>query len=68
MEKKDADVSWLKIAKCFRLWDLDVRNFHNGLIRFWIKQNQMIVIGFPASDYAHYKPEDILPVDIKGRQ
>ena len=64
MEKKDTYKSWLKIAKCFRLWDLDVRNFHNGLIRFWIKQNQMIVIGFPTSDYAHYKPEDILPVDI----
>ena len=67
MKQNNKYESWFQIAKCFKLWDLDMRDFHNGLIRFWIKENHIIVIGSPDSDYSHYKPSDILPIDIKKK-
>lgn len=65
MEKGNRDKSWLGLAKCFKLWDLEMRDFHNGLIRFWIKENHIIVIGSPESNYAHLRPKNITPIDIK---
>ena len=65
MEKKNREESWLGLAKCFKLWELEMRDFHNGLIRFWIKGNHIIVIGSPESKYAHYKQKYIIPVEIK---
>ena len=68
MEKNDYFNTWLRLAKCFKLWDDDFRDFHYGLIRFWIKENHIIVIGSPESRYAHYKPKNIIPVEIKERR
>lgn len=68
MEKKDKYQTWMELATCFKLWDLDVRDFHNGLIRFWIKDNHIIIIGTPDSDYAFHKPKDIHPVEIKAKK
>ena len=65
MEKKNREKSWLGLARCFKLWELEMRDFHNGLIRFWMKENHIVVIGSPESKYAHYKPKDIIPVEIK---
>ena len=65
MEKNNTESSWLGLAKCFKLWESEMRDFHNGLIRFWIKENHIIVIGSPESKYAHYKPEEIIPIEFK---
>ena len=67
MERDNRYRSWYPIARCFKLWDLDMRDFHNGLIRFWIKGNHIIVIGSPYSNYAHHKPKNVLPIDIKEK-
>ena len=64
MEKNSKEKSWLGLARCFKLWELEMRDFHNGLIRFWIKGNHIVVIGSPESKYAHYKPKDISPIEI----
>eukprot|EP00795_Rhopilema_esculentum_P004726 gene4726-21025_t len=64
MTKEERYDNWLRVATCFRLWDLDMRDFHFGLIRFWIKNNHVIVIGAPESNYAHHKPKNIKPVEI----
>ena len=37
--------------QCLHLWDLDPRGFHNGLWRFWLKHNHILVMGSPYSSY-----------------
>lgn len=46
--------SWLKLANCFNLWDLngDPRGYHKGLWRFFLNDNHILVIGYPASPYS----------------
>eukprot|EP00112_Aurelia_sp_Birch-Aquarium-sp1_P025458 Seg846.7 transcript_id=Seg846.7/GoldUCD/mRNA.D3Y31 product="Protein O-linked-mannose beta-1 2-N-acetylglucosaminyltransferase 1" protein_id=Seg846.7/GoldUCD/D3Y31 len=53
---------WLSLAACFKIWDLDTRGFHHGLIRISFKDNHIIFIGAPASPYSRYKPERIKPI------
>ena len=53
--------TWNNVARCFKLWDLDVRGFHNQMWRFWIKENHIFVVG-AASEYAKYKPADVHPI------
>lgn len=65
MEKNKTYATWTQIAKCLEIWDLDARDFHNGMIRFWIKGNHIIVIGVPNSNYASYKPNNIKSVEFK---
>ena len=67
MEKNNKEESWLGLARCFKLWESEMRDFHSGLIRFWMKENHIIVIGSPDSKYAHYKPKEIIPIEIKKR-
>lgn len=38
--------------KCFKIWDLDARGSHKGLWRFFLKNNSIIVVGFPFSPYS----------------
>ncbi|XP_065826433.1 protein O-linked-mannose beta-1,2-N-acetylglucosaminyltransferase 1-like [Oscarella lobularis] len=55
--------TWMEVAKCFRLWDLDARGFHRGLWRFFLKGNHVLVVGTPHSPYAQqYKPADVTPI------
>ena len=51
MTKKNDYDTWMHLAKCFKLWDLDARGFHKGLWRFWLKKNQLLVVGVPFSAY-----------------
>ena len=53
---------WLSLAACFKIWDLDQRGFHYGLIRISFKDNHIIFIGAPASPYSRYKPKRIKPI------
>ncbi|EDV20334.1 uncharacterized protein TRIADDRAFT_51036 [Trichoplax adhaerens] len=58
--------TWLQIAKCWKLWDLDVRGFHKSTWRLWIKKNPILIVGHPVSPYSSYKPKNIKPIFIKG--
>ena len=56
---------WMKVATCFKIWDLDARGFHKGLWRLWLKGNQVLVVGHPYSPYSRkYKPSDVKPLHL----
>ncbi|KAL5487412.1 hypothetical protein EMCRGX_G020007 [Ephydatia muelleri] len=56
---------WMKVATCFKIWDLDARGFHKGLWRLWLKGNQVLVVGHPYSPYSSkYKPSDVKPLHL----
>ncbi|XP_033636550.1 protein O-linked-mannose beta-1,2-N-acetylglucosaminyltransferase 1-like [Asterias rubens] len=57
--------TWLALAKCFRIWDLDARNYHKASWRLFMKENALFIVGFPASPYAKYKPADVKPIYLK---
>lgn len=42
----------LAILQCFRIWDLDARGYHNSMWRMRIKGSDVMVIGFPNSEYS----------------
>lgn len=44
--------TWLQVAKCFKIWDLDARGFHKSMWRFFMKGNQLLVVGVPHSPYS----------------
>ena len=50
-DAKDIE-SWLQVAKCFHIWDLDARGYHRGMWRMIYKGNPLFIIGVPFSDYA----------------
>ncbi|XP_069944216.1 protein O-linked-mannose beta-1,2-N-acetylglucosaminyltransferase 1-like [Cherax quadricarinatus] len=48
--------AWQLLARCLGLWDLDTRSHHRGLFRFFFYQTEVLVIGYPFSDYSYLKP------------
>ena len=44
--------SWLALAKCLHIWDLDARGFHRGLWRLNINQTPFFIVGAPFSPYS----------------
>ncbi|CAH1773117.1 unnamed protein product [Owenia fusiformis] len=56
------DDNWKQLAKCFKLWDLDVRGFHKGMWRLYMKGNPLYIVSVPISPYAKYKPADVTPL------
>ena len=60
-DPKDFQV-WKFVAKCLKIWDLDVRGFHKSMWRLFIKGHQFLVVGSPASPYSKSKPPDIVPL------
>ncbi len=54
--------TWLQIAKCFKIWDLDPRGYHKSMWRFFIKSNQILVVGVPNSPYSSFKPSRVTPI------
>lgn len=57
--------TWLHVAKCFRIWDLDGRGFHKGMWRLYIKKNHLFIIGVPHSPYSKFKPDNIVPIYLE---
>ncbi|CAG2186977.1 POMGNT1 [Mytilus edulis] len=57
-------VTWKQLAKCYHLWDLDVRGFHKSMWRLFINGTPVMMVGVPASPYRVYKPENIKPIYI----
>ncbi|MPC10637.1 Protein O-linked-mannose beta-1,2-N-acetylglucosaminyltransferase 1 [Portunus trituberculatus] len=41
---------------CLGVWDLDTRAHHRGLFRFFFYDTEVLVIGYPFSDYSFLKP------------
>lgn len=50
-DAKDTD-TWLQVAKCFRIWDLDARGNHRGMWRIIYRGAPLFFVGVPFSDYA----------------
>ena len=44
--------SWLALAKCLRVWDLDARGYHRGLWRLHYNQSPLFIVGAPFSPYS----------------
>ena len=59
--------TWSNIAKCFKLWDLDVRGFHKAMWRFWIKENRIFVVG-SKSPFVIYKADNVTPIFIPQKK
>lgn len=57
-------VTWLQMAKCLHIWDLDARGFHRGLWRLHVNGAHLIVIGAPFSPYSVFKPPHIVPLTL----
>lgn len=60
--------TWKEIAKCLKIWDLDVRGFHKSMWRLWIKGNHVLIVGCPASPYCSHKPSDVTPIFIPKKE
>lgn len=64
IDKKDYK-TWLKLAKCWHIWDLDVRGQHNAMWRLFLNEKHTIVVGYPASSYSYLKPDHVVPLKLK---
>ena len=59
---------WYSLAGCFKIWDLNPRDFHYGLIRIWHKDNHIVFIGAPESPYSRYKPKHVKPIYLPRKK
>ncbi|KAK3752396.1 hypothetical protein QZH41_008597, partial [Actinostola sp. cb2023] len=57
--------NWINTAHCFKIWDVDVRDNHKNMFRFWARGNHLIVIGCPDSPYCKYKPSHVINAEVK---
>ena len=64
MKHKRDYQTWNNVARCFKIWDLDARGFHKSAFRLWYKQNHLIVVGCPSSEYCSLKPDKVVPIDM----
>ncbi|XP_078317991.1 protein O-linked-mannose beta-1,2-N-acetylglucosaminyltransferase 1-like [Crassostrea virginica] len=53
--------TWKQLAKCYHLWDLDVRGFHKSMWRLFLNGTPVMLVGVPASPYHTHKPENVVP-------
>jgi beta-1,2-N-acetylglucosaminyltransferase len=44
--------TWMQLAKCLHIWDLDARGYHRGMWRMIYKDVMLFVVGVPFSDYS----------------
>lgn len=51
MDGKDFG-TWLQVAKCFHVWDLDARGQHRGMWRMNYQGHAFFIVGVPFSDYS----------------
>ena len=66
-EHKTDYETWNNVAKCFKLWDLDVRGLHKGMWRFWIKGNVIFVVG-TISPYFKHRPSNVMPIFMPKKE
>lgn len=56
--------TWLHVAKCLKIWDLDARGYHGALWRFFLNGHHLLVMGVPYSPYAHLMPKGVTPLSV----
>ncbi|XP_071846962.1 protein O-linked-mannose beta-1,2-N-acetylglucosaminyltransferase 1-like isoform X2 [Apostichopus japonicus] len=57
--------TWSVLAKCFHIWDLDIRGNHRGMWRLFLNRNPVFIVGSPSSPYSKYKPMEVTPIYLK---
>ncbi|GIZ02489.1 protein O-linked-mannose beta-1,2-N-acetylglucosaminyltransferase 1 [Caerostris extrusa] len=60
--------TWLQIAKCFKIWDLDARGYHKSMWRLFMKGNHLLVVGVPNSSYSSFKPARVTPIYLEDQK
>lgn len=60
--------TWLQVAKCLKIWDLDARGYHNSMWRFFVNGRHMVVVGVPNSPYSRYMPSSVVPISLDASQ
>lgn len=60
--------SWLALAKCLHIWDLDARGYHKGMWRLHIHGAPFFIIGAPYSPYSVYKPRNVTPMKLRTKK
>lgn len=63
IDKRDFG-NWLRLARCWRIWDLDARGQHNSMWRLFLNGRPTLVVGVPASPYSKFKPTNVGPFKI----
>lgn len=66
METESESESWIQLAKCLHVWDLDLRGNHRGLWRMFRKRNQVLVVAAPMSPYSIMKPAGVTPIHLEA--
>lgn len=56
--------NWLKLANCWKIWDLDARGQHKSTWRLFINGIQTFIVGYPASEYSFLKPANVKPINF----
>ncbi|XP_052257109.1 protein O-linked-mannose beta-1,2-N-acetylglucosaminyltransferase 1-like isoform X3 [Dreissena polymorpha] len=57
--------TWKQLARCYKLWDLDVRGFHKSMWRQFLHGKHLVIVGVPASPYSDLKPADVNPIYLQ---
>lgn len=56
--------NWLKLARCWNIWDLDARGQHKSTWRLYLGGEATLVVGVPASPYSKFKPPNFVPFKL----
>lgn len=56
--------TWLQMAKCLHVWDLDARGYHRGMWRLHYNGVHLLIIGVPYSPYSVFKPPHVMPLQL----
>lgn len=56
--------NWLRLAKCWRIWDLDARGQHRSMWRLFVAGRPTLVVGVPASPYSRFMPAHLSPIRL----
>lgn len=63
IDKQDY-TNWLRLASCWRIWDLDARGQHKSMWRLFLNMRPTFVVGVPASPYSSLKPDNLKPFKL----
>lgn len=58
--------TWLYLAKCWRIWDLNPRGVHKYSWRLHLNTNHVIIIAFPISPFSKFKSIEQHVFEIKN--
>ncbi|RXG52349.1 Protein O-linked-mannose beta-1,2-N-acetylglucosaminyltransferase 1 [Armadillidium vulgare] len=51
MESTQDSSGWYRLSSCLGIFNMDTRNNHRGLFRFYFYNTRIFAIGYPFSDY-----------------